>query len=355
MRIAARLAGRQLHVMRTAILCRLLLAALAAAPATATAQQGAPRRLHTYSIVARDSLTGEIGVAVQSHWFSVGSIVAWAEPGVGAVATQSFVLPAYGPRGLALMRSGLGAPEALRGLLAADPDAPVRQVAMVDARGAVASHTGARNIPAAGGRTGAMYAVQANLMARPTVWDAMARAYETATGDLAERLLAALEAAQREGGDIRGQQSAALIVVSGDARRPSWERVVDLRVEDSREPLVELRRLLRVARGYRLANQGDDYLTRGMVDSALVAYGLADRILPDSAVNGELAYWVGVTLADRRRVDEAMPFFRRALAQDSAWATLLWRLPAVGLLSADSATIARIVREASPARGGRRR
>jgi uncharacterized Ntn-hydrolase superfamily protein len=330
-----------------------MLAAIRAAPLLAQ-RPAVPRPLHTYSIVAVDTATGQIGVAVQSHWFSVGSIVAWAEPGVGAVATQSFVLPAYGPRGLALMRTGMGAPAALAALLAADPDSQVRQVAMIDARGAVGTHTGSRNIPEAGGRAGRHYAAQANLMARSTVWDAMGRAFESATGDLAERLLAALEAAQREGGDIRGQQSAALVVVSGDRTLPPWDRIFDLRVEDSPDPLGELRRLLRVARGYRLANLGDEYVTRGMVDSALAAYAEADRILPDSLVNGELAFWVGVTLADRGRTDAAVPYFRRAFAQDTAWATVLWRLPRVALLRADSTTIARIVREARPAPPRRR-
>ncbi|MEK6769881.1 MAG: DUF1028 domain-containing protein [Gemmatimonadota bacterium] len=325
--------------------------ALAAAPLpTTAAQQPRPTRpMHTFSIVAVDSSTGQIGVAVQSHWFSVGSIVSWAEPGVGAVATQSFVNPAYGPRGLALMRTGVTAPLALRALLAADPDSAVRQVGMIDAAGHVASFTGQRDIPEAGGRVGRWYAAQANLMARNTVWDAMGRAFETTRGDLAERLLAALEAAQREGGDIRGMQSAALVVVSGDRSLPAWDRVFDLRVEDSRNPLGELRRLLRVARAYRHATAGDDYVTRNHIDSAVAAYAAAEALLPDSAVNGELVYWRAVTLADRGRVDEAIPLFRRAFAQDTSWATLLWRLPRVGLLSADSAAIARIVREAQPA------
>ena len=200
----------------------------------------------------------------------------------------------------------------------------------------------------AGSRVGRWYAAQANLMARSTVWDAMGRAFETTRGDLAERLLAALDAAQREGGDIRGQQSAALIVVSGDRSLPPWEKIFDLRVEDHPTPLAELRRLLTVARAYRHATDGDNYVTAGQIDSALIAYSAAEAILPDSVVNGELVFWRAVTLADRRRVDESIPLFRRAFVQDSSWATLLWRLPRVGLLSADSATIARIVREARP-------
>jgi uncharacterized Ntn-hydrolase superfamily protein len=272
---------------------------------------------------------------VQSHWFSVGSVVPWAEPGVGAVATQSFVNPAYGPRGLALMRTGVSAPLALRALLAADPDSAVRQVGMIDAAGHVASFTGQRDIPEAGGHVGRWYAAQANLMARNTVWDAMARAFETTRGDLADRLLASLEAAQREGGDIRGRQSAALIVVSGDRRLPPWDRIFDLRVEDSPNPIPELRRLVHMARAYRLATQGDDFTAAGKADSAMQSYAAAEAILPDSAVNGELVFWHANTLADQGHVTEAIPLFARAFARDTAWAALLWRLPAVGLLKAD--------------------
>jgi len=347
------------HLSRAASLPRILAtAALSLLASTAGhSQQSAPARrpawpgapAHTFSIVAVDSATGQIGVAVQSHWFSVGSSVSWAEPGVGAVATQSFINPAYGPRGLALMRTGVSAPLALRALLAADPDSAVRQVGMIDARGNPASFTGGRDVPEAGSRVGRWYAAQANLMLRNTVWDAMGRAFETTGGDLAERLLAALEAAQREGGDVRGRQSAALVVVSGDRSLPPWERVFDLRVEDSRDPIGELRRLVLVARAYRLATQGDDYTTAGRIDSAMIAYAAAAALLPDSAVNGELVYWHAVALADRGRVEESIPLFRRAFAQDTLWATLLWRLPRVGLLSADSAAITRIVREARPA------
>jgi uncharacterized Ntn-hydrolase superfamily protein len=239
-------------------------------------------------------------------------------------------------------------PLALRALMAADADSAVRQLAMIDATGRVANFTGARNVPEAGGRVGKGYAVQANLMAKNTVWDAMARAYETTSGDLAERMLAALDAAQREGGDIRGQQSAALVIVSGDRSAPAWERIFDLRVEDSPAPLVELRRLVRAARAYQHATAGDNFVTRNQIDSAVTAYAAASRILPDSVVNGELSFWLAATLADKGRVAEALPHFRRAFAQDTAWTTLLRRLPSVGLLSADAATIERIIREAMP-------
>ena len=304
------------------------------------------RPVHTYSIVAVDSATGEIGAAVQSHWFNVGALVIWAEPGVGAVATQSFVEPSYGPRGLDRMRAGVPAPKVLAELLRADRDSQVRQVAMVDAKGRGAAHTGSRNIPAAGHRVGRRYSVQANLMRNDRVWPAMARAFESADGDLADRLLAALHAAQEAGGDIRGKQSAAILVVSGDRTAARWQRLVDLRVEDHPDPLRELDRLLTVSRAYRAATDGDNHVAAGRIDSALVDYRRASELLPDSATNGELAYWVGVTLADQGRVDESLPWFRRSFRLDSDWVTLLRRLPAVGLLKADSATLDRIVRDA---------
>ena len=341
----------RLAVRRAPFALAAMLAGLLVPPARGQTSPRPLRPAHTFSIVAVDSATGEIGVAVQSHWFSVGSSVVWAEPGVGAVATQSFIEPAYGPRGLALMRTGVPAPLVLRALVAADPDSAVRQLGMIDAGGHVASYTGRRDVPEAGSHVGRWYAAQANLMAKNTVWDAMARAFETTRGDLADRLLAALDAAQREGGDIRGKQSAALIVVSGDRRLPPWQKIFDLRVEDSHEPIRELRRLVRVERAYNLATDGDNYTTAGKVDSAIAAYAAAEALLPDSAVNGELVFWHANTLADRGRVDEAIPLFARAFAQDTGWATLLWRLPAVGLLSADSATIARIVHEGMAARG----
>ena len=327
--------------MRKVLLCLVLSGPLAA-------QQPSPLRpVHTYSIVAMDSVTGDLGVAVQSHWFNVGAGVPFAEPGVGAVATQSFVDPGYGPKGLYLMRNGTPAPAALAALLRADPDSQVRQVAMIDVEGNVAAHTGSHDIPAAGHVTGRWFSAQANLMRNADVWPAMARAFETTRGDLAERLLAALEAAEAAGGDIRGKQSAAIVVVSGDRNARPWERIFDLRVEDNADPLGEMRRLLTVARAYRAATDGDNFMTTGQVDSALAAYTRAAEYLPDEATNGELIFWQAVTMADLGRIDEAIPFFRRAFAQDESWIELLRRLPTVGLLSADAATIERIVREAS--------
>jgi len=225
----------------------VLLAGCASAPEAPLPMQtthSSVRPVHTYSIVARDPKTGEMGVAVQSHWFSVGSIVSWAEAGVGAVATQSFVQPAYGPRGLLSMRSGVGAKEALKKLVAGDADEAVRQVAFVDAEGRVAAHTGARCIQAAGHHVGEGYSVQANMMLNADVVPAMARAFEGSAGRaLAERLVLTLEAAQAAGGDIRGKQSAALLVVRAEATGNVWEdRLVDLRIEDHPTPVKEMRR-----------------------------------------------------------------------------------------------------------------
>src|SRR5512137_80327 len=319
----------------------LLLAALAGAPSPAPGPEAAPRRpVHTYSIVARDPITGEIGVAVQSHWFSVGTTVPWAEAGVGAVATQSFVEPSYGPLGLEMMRAGRSAPEALRGLLAADGHPEVRQVAMVDAQGRVAAQTGKACIQAAGQQVGAGFSVQANLMANDQVWPAMARAFEAAKGDLADRMLAALEAAQAAGGDIRGQQAAALVVVAGRSSGRPWEdRIFDLRVEDHPAPLAELRRLLSVARAYRHMNAGDLAVERKDIPAAEREYGAAARLLPGSA---EVLYWHAVALASAGEVERSLPLFARAFALDPAWRTLTPRLPAAGLLPDDPALLRRI-------------
>jgi uncharacterized Ntn-hydrolase superfamily protein len=300
------------------------------------------RPTNTFSIVARDPATGELGVAVQSHWFSVGALVTWAEPGVGAVATQSFVEPAYGPKGLALMRGGAAAPDALAQLVAADAASAVRQVAFVDAEGRVAAHTGGRCIQLASHHTGAGYSVQANMMGNDKVVPAMQRAFESAKGDLAERMLAALDAAQAAGGDIRGCQSAAILVVDGRRTDEPWKgKKLDLRVEDSAAPLAELRRLVTLARAYDHMNEGDLAVERDQLDRALEHYGAAARMVPG---NAEMLYWQGVALAGHGKPDEAMPILRQAFASDPAWIELTRRLPAAGLL--DAAIADRIVRDA---------
>ncbi len=321
----------------------LALAPVAAIPGALAAQEAERplRPAHTYSIVARDADTGQLGVAVQSHWFSVGSIVSWAQPGVGAVATQSFVEASYGPLGLELMAAGKTAEQALRALLAGDEHTDVRQVAMVDAQGNVAVHTGENAIIEHCDHTGDGYSVQANLMLKSTVCDVMVKAYESTQGDLAERMMVALEAAQAEGGDIRGKQSAALLVVEDDRSLPAWGgRVFDLRIEDHPEPIKELRRLLTVARAYNYMNAGDEYMTQGEVEKAVEAYSKAESLTPD---NHEMIFWHAATLAAIGQVDESLPLFKRAFEMWPDWRELVPRLPAAGLLPDDPEVIGRIV------------
>jgi len=295
----------------------------------------------TYSIVARDPATGDLGVAVQSHWFSVGSTVTWAEAGVGAVATQSFVDPAYGPKGLALMRKGVAPAAALRELLAADAQADVRQVAFVDSKGRAAAHTGARCIPGAGQHEGIGYSVQANLMLTGEVPGAMAAAFEASRGPLPERLLAALEAAQAAGGDIRGKQSAAILVVRGTPSGKPWtDRLVDLRIEDHAEPLREMRRLLTLHRAYERMNRGDEAVALGKMDEALREYAQAQAMVPD---NDEFVFWTAVTLVANGRTDEALAGFAKAFRMNTSWMLLVPRLPAVGQLPDTPGLVARIL------------
>jgi uncharacterized Ntn-hydrolase superfamily protein len=275
----------------------------------------------TYSIVALDPATGELGAAVQSHWFSVGSLCTWARPGVGAVATQSVVEPAHGPHALDRIADGESAPEALKALIDADPLAAVRQVGVVDANGGVAVHTGADCIPCAGDAPGAHWTCQANMMERETVPRAMSAAFEHAEGDLAERLMAALEAAEGEGGDVRGRQSAALLVVPPEGE--AWRARVDLRVEDHREPLTELRRLLGLQRAYELAGQGDELLGSGKPVEAGALYRRAAELAPES---DELLFWAGLALAHAGDLDAGVDAVRRAMEVHAGWGLLLDRL-----------------------------
>jgi uncharacterized Ntn-hydrolase superfamily protein len=259
---------------------------------------------------------------VQSHWFSVGSSVTWAEAGVGAVATQSFIDPSYGPLGLDLMRTGKTARQALDALLAADPGKDVRQVAMVDAQGAVATHTGSRCIQSAGHYTGRNYSVQANLMLNDKVWPAMSHAFETSGGDLADRMLAALDAGQSVGGDIRGKQSAAILIVKGvSTGRPWADKVMDLRVEDNLEPLKELRRLTAVQRAYTHMNNGDLAVEHNDVDGALREYGSAQAMFPD---NLEMKFWHAVALVNVGRVEQSLPMFKQQSNSEAQFQKPSW-------------------------------
>lgn len=297
---------------------------------------------HTYSIVARDPDTGEMGVAVQSHWFSVGSLVTWGEAGVGVVATQSFVNPAYGPQGLALMKTGLSAEQSLQALLAGDEGREVRQVAMLDINGNVATHTGANCIQAAGHFVGDNFSVQANLMDNDKVWPAMAEAFEKAEGPLAERMVAALAAAQAVGGDIRGKQSAAILVVKGESSGQVWaDKVVDLRIEDHPEPIKELQRLMRVHRAYEHMNAGDLAIEEKNEDKALAEYSAAEEMFPD---NLEMQYWHAVSLVNIGQLENALPMFQAIFRKDENWRELTPRLIPVGLLTLSEEELEQIMK-----------
>lgn len=297
---------------------------------------------HTYSIVARDPKTGDMAVGVQSHWFSVGTAVSWAEAGVGAIATQSFVNKSFGPRGLALLKSGKTARQALDELLAADEGREVRQVAIVDSKGNVATHTGQKCVDMAGHQQGAGFSVQANMMLSDKVWPAMAKAFEqNARLPLAERVLAALDAAQAQGGDIRGRQSAALLVVRGQASAAPWDdRLVDLRVDDAPEPLRELRRLLQLQRAYDHMNAGDLAVEKNDMPTAVREYQTAEQAFPD---NLEMRYWHAITLANKGQLAEAKKLLGPIFRQEPNWRTLTQRLPKVGLLTVPEAELKQIL------------
>jgi uncharacterized Ntn-hydrolase superfamily protein len=317
------------------------------APGQDSAVRPAPSPLvHTYSIVARDPETGEMGVAVQSHYFSVGPIVPWAESGVGAVATQSLALIDYGPQGLELMRKGKTAQQALDSLVAADEHNAGRQVAMIDANGNVAAYTGPGCIPDAGHQHGEQFSVQANLMANATVWPEMAKAFENAEGDLAERMMQALEAAEAAGGDIRGRQSAAMIVVKAKSSGKPWaDRLVDLRVEDHPQPLVELRRLIALKRAYNHTDAGDQYIAEGKAAEAMREYETSAKLAPEVV---ELQFWAALGMYTNGREPEGLALFRKVFAAEDRWVELIPRLAKVGLFPDDPAKIAEVQSQHTP-------
>ena len=301
------------------------------------------RPISTYSIVALDETTGELGVAVQSHWFSVGFLVPWAKAGVGAVATQSFVKVDYGPDGLQLMESGITAVDALKTLTSKDEGEAVRQVGMIDIKGNVAAHTGSRCIKYAGHIVGENYSVQANMMANGTVPKAMAVAFEKTKGDLADRMMAALEAAEAEGGDIRGKQSAAMVIVSGEPSGVDWKDTkLSLRIEDHPTPLIELKRLIRVHRAYQHANMGDHYMETEEIDKALIEYSKAAEYYPE---NPELPYWSAIALANVGRLEEALPVFQSVFQRNPDLKTMTPRLVKSGLLPDDKSLISKIMNQ----------
>ena len=297
--------------------------------------------VHTYSIVARDPATGEMAVGVQSHWFSVGTSVPWAEAGVGAVATQSFVDKSYGPKALELLKKGLSAQEVLDQLTAADAGREVRQVAIIDTKGNVAAHTGKNCIQAAGHAKGLNFSVQSNMMLGDKVNSYMSEAFEKSAGKpLAERVLLALEAAQNAGGDIRGMQAAAIIVVPGKPTESWNNKTVDIRVDDAKAPLKELRRLYKVHLAYQHMNDGDLAVEKNDMNKAMTEYNAAMQLFPD---NLEMQYWTAVTLANNKHVDKAIQMFRKIFAKDKNWKTLTRRLPSVNLLTVSENDLKRIL------------
>ena len=297
---------------------------------------------HTFSIVARDSITGDMGVAVQSHWFSVGTVVSWAEAGVGAVATQSFVNKSFGLRGLLLLKNGLTAQQAVDSLLKDDEGKDVRQLAIVDSKGNVAVHTGKGCIQHASHIKGDQFSVQANMMLGDQVPDAMAAAFKNNAGKpLAERLLLSLEAGQGAGGDIRGQQSAAIIIVPAKATGKPWdEKTVDIRVDDRNEPIKEIRRLYKVHVAYEHMNKGDLAVEKNDMLTAMNEYNAAMNMFP---ANLEMQYWTAITLANNKEVVKAIPIFKKVFAKDKNWKELTRRLPEVKLLTVSETDLKKIL------------
>lgn len=297
---------------------------------------------HTYSIVAYDSETGDIGVAVQSHWFSVGTVVCWGEAGVGVIATQSFVNASFGPRGLELLKKGKSPQEVVDELIQSDEGRDFRQLAVLDAKGNAAAYTGKNCIQPAGHIVGKGFSVQANLMSTDKVWPAMAKAFQKSKGPLAERMMAALEAAETAGGDIRGKQSAAMLIFSGKPTGKIWEdKLVDLRVDDNPEPLKELKRLLKVHRAYEHMNNGDMAVEKNDMEKAMKEYSAAMEMFPE---NLEMKYWTAVTLANSGRFNEALLLFKEVFSKDKNWKDLTPRLIPNGLLKVSEKEIKEITK-----------
>ncbi len=297
---------------------------------------------HTYSIVARDPKTGEMGVGVQSHWFSVGSVVSWGEAGAGVVATQSLVNKSFGLRGLELLKQGKSPQEAINILISDDDGRDVRQVAILDSQGRVATHTGLKCIKNAGHKIGNNFSVQANMMLSDEVWPAMADAFEKCYNlSLPERIIKSLEAAESVGGDIRGKQSAAILIVASEPIENKWEDpLIDLRVEDHKEPLKELSRLLKIFRAYEHMNNGDLAIEKGDMGKALEEYDIAQKMFPD---NLEMIYWTAVSLANQNQMVQALILFKRIFKKDNNWRLLTERLPHSELLNVKEEELKKIL------------
>lgn len=321
----------------------LLIAFFIVFPMTAQNQKPTDPFAHTYSIVGRDVHTGEMAVAVQSHWFSVGTVVSWGEAGVGVVATQSFTNISFGPRGLELLKSGKSPQETMDILLNDDSGREFRQVAILDKLGRVATHTGKNCIDFAGHSNGTDFSVQANMMLNDKVVPAMENSWEVnAHLPLAERMVAVLKAAQNQGGDIRGKQSAALLIVKGEATAEPWnDRLLDLRVDDAANPVQELERLLKVFRAYEHMNQGDLYVEKNEMKEAMEQYNLAMKMFPE---NLEMQYWTAITLANDKQLEPAVEMLQKIYKTDSHWRELTKRLPKVGLLQVSGTDLEKLLK-----------
>lgn len=319
----------------------IILLAACAINCNAQSAYGSNPLAHTYSIVAMDPKTGDIGVAVQSHWFSVGTVVIWGEAGVGVVATQSFVNPSFGLRGLALLKEGKTPRQAVDELLGSDSGKELRQLAILDINGKSATFTGKNCIPSAGHINRDNFSVQANLMSNDKIWPAMAEAFKKSEGPLAERLVIALEAAEKAGGDIRGRQSAALMVFKGKSSGKVWDdKIVDLRVDDNPVPLKELKRLLKVHRAYEHMNNGDLAVEKGDDQLAMKEYSAAEKMFPG---NLEMKFWHAVALVNVGKLDESLPLFKEIFKKDANWKTLTPRLINNGMLKVTQEQLKRIL------------
>ena len=297
---------------------------------------------HTFSIVARDAVTGEMAVAVQSHWYSVGSLVSWGEAGVGVVATQSFVNKSFGLRGLELLKQGKSPREAMDILLSDDAGKEVRQVAILDTKGNVASHTGKNCIEFASHQNGENFSVQANMMLTDKTVPAMKESFlQTDKLPLAERMIEVLKAAQKAGGDIRGKQSAALLIVPGKSTGKPWDdRLIDLRVDDHENPIAEIERLLKVHRAYEHMNVGDFYIEKNDMVNAMKEYNAAMKQFPG---NLEMQYWTAITLANNKEINKALPVLKKIYSKDPNWRELTRRLPKAGLLNVSESELKKLV------------
>jgi uncharacterized Ntn-hydrolase superfamily protein len=296
---------------------------------------------HTFSILAYDSVSGDMAVAVQSHWFSVGTTVAWGEAGVGVIATQAVTNIEFGPRGLYLLKSGMSPQQVLDTLLKSDPEREIRQVAILDKHGNTAVYTGKNCVSEAGFYKGRFFSTQANMVKDRNVWKEMAKAFETGQGSFEEKIVSALDAGQSVGGDIRGKQSACLLVVKATPTGKSWiDRKVDLRVDDNEAPIKELSRLVKIHNAYSKMNLGYYALAKGNLNEADAYINTAQGLYPE---NRELSFWYAVELCNIGEIDRALPIFRQTFQTDPNWKNIILpRITQAGVLKVAKKDLDRI-------------